>query len=85
VNRWRGQAGLEPIAESDLQSSVTKVANPGGDFQLVDLPGRTTRVLAAWRMAGGNTWFFKLSGPDALVGAEKDNFVKFIQSVQFKP
>jgi hypothetical protein len=85
VNRWRSQVGLEPLAEGDLKSLVTKVSSPGGEFQLVDLSGKTSRVLAGWRLVNGSTWFFKLSGPDAVVGAEKDNFTKFLQSVEFKP
>jgi hypothetical protein len=85
VNRWRGQAGLEPVAETDLAALVSKVSSPGGEFQLVDLQGKTSHLLAAWRRVGGNTWFIKLTASDAIIAAEKERFAKFLESVQFNP
>jgi hypothetical protein len=29
------------------------------------------------------TWFFKLTGSDAVVGPERENFLKFLKSVEF--
>ncbi len=85
VNRWRGQVGLDPVADSDLQSLITHVASPAGDILTVNMAGAKARVLAGWIHNQGQTWFFKLTGPDALVAGEKEKFAKFLQSVQFKP
>jgi len=32
---------------------------------------------------GDRTWFYKLTAPDALVTQERENFVKFVQSVRY--
>ena len=83
VNRWRGQVGLEPIGESDLKTLVTKFAVGNGEMQVVDLPGQKTRLVAGWIRNSGRTWFFKLTGSDALVSGEKEKFLNFLHSVQF--
>ncbi len=85
VNRWRGQAGLEPVGEADLKSLIVPVKAKGGDILTVDMPGAKTRILAAWTRHEGSAWFFKLSGPDHLVAGEKSKFLKFLQSVEFGP
>ena len=43
----------------------------------------TARQLAAWLRDDQNCWFFKLTGPRALVDQENARFVQFLQSVQF--
>ena len=85
VNRWRGQIGLPPIDEVALQSLVVSVKGKNGEFKVADLPGPTGRTLAAWIRLDGHTWFFKLNGPTQTVGAAKDKFARFLQSVQFHP
>lgn len=84
VNRWRGQVGLEPVGDDDLKSLVTPVSSGGGAILTVDMAGPKARVLAGWAHIQGQTWFFKLTGPDTLVSGQKENFVRFLQSVQFK-
>jgi len=86
VNRWRGQLSLPPIAESDLAAAVTHLSSNGLTFTLVDLAGAGAaspqRMLGAMTPSGGAMWFFKLSGPDALVAATKPAFLDFIQTVR---
>lgn len=84
VNRWRGQVGLEPVTDGDLKGLVTLVSAGGGDIMTVDMAGATSRILAGWAHVQGQTWFFKITGPDDLVSGQKENFVKFLKSVQFK-
>ena len=85
VNRWRGQIGVTPVSDSDLKSLVTPLKAKDSEFQTVDMAGPTERIVAGWTLIDGNSWFFKLSGPDALVTAEKAKFTKFLGSVQFHP
>jgi hypothetical protein len=40
-------------------------------------------MLAAVVSQDDRTWFFKLTGPESVVGAERENFVKFLKSVKF--
>lgn len=83
VNRWRGQIGLEPIAEAALAPAVTKITAGSKIFQMIDATGPQNRCAAGWARHGADTWFFKLTGPDALVGAEKAKFTAFLESVRF--
>jgi hypothetical protein len=83
VNRWRQQLSLPPIAESGLAPLITKVTAGPETFSLVDVKGPQNRLASAWTRHGPDTWFFKFTGPDAVVGAEKANFTAFLESVRF--
>ncbi len=88
INRWRTQQlGLPAATEADLPKISSQVPVSGGSATLVDFAGagelEGTRMLAAVVSQSDRTWFFKLSGPDAVVGAERENFVKFLKSVKF--
>jgi hypothetical protein len=95
INRWRGQLGLAPLAEGDLASATTMLDGAGGlHFTVVDLSGQTAgaessgagvtpaRMLGAILSFGGQTYFFKLTGPDALVAREKTTFLDFLKTVK---
>jgi hypothetical protein len=88
VNRWRGQLGLSPVSEAELATTTTSLALAGGQSAtLVELTGAGQfdgrKMLAAIIARPDRTWFYKLTGDAALVGAEKDHFVKFIKSVKY--
>ncbi len=85
VNRWRGQLQLEPITAPDLGSQISRIENPDLTVSLVDLVNGEQRMLAAFVPFNGATWFFKLTGPTALLGKEKDAFVAFLKSVRPAP
>lgn len=85
VNRWRGQVGLAPIAEGELAGSITTIQAIGLTVSLVDLPSADpaqTRILGAMVPYQGAMWFFKLTGPGALVGAVKPAFIDFLKTVK---
>ena len=81
VNRWRGQIGLGPV--SSLESIVVPLQVGDHRFLTVDMAGTNTRMLAGWVRHEGRSWFFKLTGPPALVEQEKPKFAAFLQSVRF--
>ncbi len=88
INRWRTQQlGLAAATEADLPKLSSEVPVTGGSATVVDFAGdgelKGTRMLAAIVARNDRTWFFKLTGPEAVVGAEKENFVKFLKSVKF--
>lgn len=85
VNRWRQQAGLPPVEQAGLSGMIATVNDGAHAMSVVDFKGAETNLLAAWTRHGGDTWFFKLTGPDALVSAEKTRFVDFLRSVRFNP
>lgn len=83
INRWRQQIGLPAVGAEVLKSLI--VPEHAGDVRLdsVDMSGPTARVLAAWTRHGGQAWFFKMTGPPALVEQEKAKFAAFLQSIRF--
>ena len=86
VNRWRSQLGLPPISENEVASIVTRFEHNGLSFAVVDFVGgadkTASRMLGAIVPVGDATWFFKLTGPDALVASEKPAFLAFLQTVK---
>jgi hypothetical protein len=82
LNRWRGQVQLPPLADADRAEAVTRFQQNGLDFALVDFAGGQQRILGAIVSFGGDTWFFKLMGPDAVVGGAKPAFLEFLKTVK---
>jgi hypothetical protein len=81
VNRWRQQIGLGPV---DSVDALIVPQHAGAlHFSTVDMAGPSARVLAGWTRHDGRAWFFKLTGPPAVVEQEKSNFAAFLQSVHF--
>jgi hypothetical protein len=89
INRWRGQVGLAPVSEDDLDKAVSSLDVPDGKAMLVDVNGKNPKTGKETRLVGviwprdGQTWFYKLMGDAAVTGREKDAFLKFIQSVRY--
>ncbi len=89
INRWRRQMSLPPAEESDLPNISQSLDTAGGKGTLVDFTGteaktgQTGHLVAVIVPHGDNTWFYKLLGDDAVVKAQKDAFVKFVQTVQY--
>jgi len=84
VNRWRGQAKLNPTDEATLTKEAQSFTLPGGQkATVVDLGGAgPTRILGAIVPDGDKAWFFKLTGPDALVVKERENFLAWLKSIE---
>ena len=89
VNRWRGQLGLTPWSESDLNQSVSTIDVAGGKASLVDLTGTDARTGQPTRLIGvivpqtGQTWFYKLMGNAQVVEDQKAAFIQFVQGVKY--
>lgn len=89
VNRWRQQLQLPPIPAGELGSALTHVDAGSLHIDIAELLGPAPadgkpriRVLGAIVPFNGATWFFKLTGPDALVAAKKPEFLAFVQTLQ---
>ena len=86
VNRWRGQIELPPITEAELEAALQPVAGGAMAIKVTHLTGGTTDnplgMLAAIVPHEGATWFFKLTGPAAIVAAEKTRFLEFLATVK---
>ena len=85
INRWRGQVSLAPIAETDLAGATARVVVGDLTFTVVDLVStgdQPQRILGAMVPFDQSMWFVKLSGPAALVLAEKPVFLSFLQTIK---
>jgi hypothetical protein len=91
VNRWRSQVGLTTAKEAELARLAEKVQISGEAAQLYDLAGQPpgskihARILAAIQRRQGVVFFYKMTGEDKLVAAQKPAFVAFLKSVRFEP
>jgi len=82
LNRWRGQVGLPPQSPEEVVAGVEKFSSNGLEFLVADYAGGGNRLVGAIVPYQGNSWFFKLSGPDALVASQKDTFRDFLHTVK---
>lgn len=85
VNRWRGQLQLPPITDADLPGTLQRIEHNGLRFAVVDIPGSAEpaqRILGASVPFGDATWFFKLTGPSAVVEKARPAFLSFLETVK---
>ena len=84
VNRWLGQLKQPAVTEEKLRSMI----QPLGDAAVVDLsgqpengdPAKDGRIIGAIASDENGTAFYKMRGNAALVGAEKENFLKWVSA-----
>ncbi|MEM8866263.1 MAG: hypothetical protein AAGF31_12025, partial [Planctomycetota bacterium] len=84
VNRWRGQVGLAPIDQTEVDDSKQSIQVDGAEGQLVEMIGDENAILAAMLIRGGQVWFFKLTGTPDAAKEQRDAFLTWIDSVRFK-
>jgi hypothetical protein len=92
VNMWREQLKLTAISDADMASLSTDVIIAGEKGKLFELASQEAviqgkqkaRILAAMLKQADLTWFFKCSGENELVAANKQKFVDFLKGVTFE-
>src|SRR4051812_15030774 len=88
VNRWLGQLKQPAVNQEKLKSMIQPVATDRGEVAFVDLsgqpengdPNKDGRIVGAIAAEENGTSFFKMRGNAALVGAEKENFIKWVRT-----
>ena len=91
VNRWRGQIGLAAVDEAGLATMLTDTQIDEKPARIIDMAGteppegktKPQRTIVGMVEVAGQTWFFKMSGEDSVVAAEKPAFLAFLNSVHF--
>jgi hypothetical protein len=89
VNRWLDQLGQPPVTPEKLSGMIQKLPTARGEMGVVDLNGKPEdgdaskdgRIIGAIASDEG-TSFFKMRGNAALVGAEKEKFLKWIAAMR---
>jgi hypothetical protein len=84
VNRWRGQVGLEPLDEDELNSTAQKVEVGSLTGNLYEMMSNGRAILGVIVEDGGHMWFVKIMGDMQLVQRERDRFNGFLKSLQLK-
>jgi hypothetical protein len=80
VNRWRGQLQLPPV--SDPSGALLPLDSNGLHMLVFEGANQGSRMIGAIVPHAGATWFFKFTGPDALVAREKPAFIGFLRTVR---
>ncbi len=86
VNRWRNQLQLPPIGPAELTLALERFEANGLQIAVAEMVATSgnppQRVLGGIVPYAGSTWFFKLTGPDALVASVKSEFLAFLRTVK---
>ncbi len=77
INRWRGQMGLTPISESDLEDSIERFTADGYDGYTVRIDSDRGTMLAAgvFDQSINQTWFVRATLPDAALADQLEDDV----------
>ncbi len=85
INRWRGQIGLGNLVQSQVAGASQHLDANNLHITVVDYTGSGAAaqgLLGAIVPVGAETWFFKLSGPAALVARERADFMDFLKTIR---
>lgn len=83
INRWRGQVGLPPVDEAELEAGSEAIDVDGNPGTFVSLIGSEKAILGVIVPRDGRTWFFKGTGSPAAAQRERDAFRSFVGLGQF--
>lgn len=84
VDRWRTQAGLEPLGEQGLGRSATPMKFVNTDAWLVEVPGKERAILGVIALSPEFSMFLKMDGSPAAVSAQRATFTRVAQSFQMR-
>jgi hypothetical protein len=88
VNMWREQMQLPALTNETAAETVSvggdsaKLFDIASDALLIDGQFRA-RILVAELTRDGTSWFFKMTGEDSFIAAQKPAFIQFLKSVNF--
>lgn len=87
VNMWRMPLGLGEVEEGEAAQQAVPVSIGDDKGRLYEMAGTTeagdTRLIVASLNRDGVSYFFKMTGSDALVAAQKDALLEFLAGVTF--
>jgi hypothetical protein len=83
VNRWRSQVNLEPVTADELSQLSEPITVAGQPALLFDQGDDANRIVAVIHRREGLVWFYKMTGDNQFVTAQKPAFLEFLRSIQF--
>ena len=88
ANRWRAQLKLPAWSEDELAKAAKKRKVDGVEGSYLELADAKSEqpasLLGVIVFREKEAWFFKLTGDAQLATREKENFLRFVDSVKFK-
>jgi hypothetical protein len=94
LDRWSDQVGRGPLG-NDAYAALPKVTMLGQSVPWLEIEGDFTGMDGATRAGQGllgvacirasDSLFVKLTGPESVVRAERENFLAFVESLEEKP
>jgi hypothetical protein len=84
IDRWRGQAGLEPLGEQGIARSATPMRFLGFQAHLVEAIGKDRAILGVIAISSEASLFLKMDGQPNVVTSQRSNFVRFAESFQMR-
>ena len=87
VNMFRERVGLKPLADDEVRQQLRDVQVGKETGKLFEIAGGAEsnsppqRIVTAIVHRSDASWFYRLSGDDALVQAQRDAFVEFLKTI----
>ena len=82
IDRWRGQIGLGPVTDAELEKIATPLDLPDAKATIVDMTGPKQKMISIIVPRGDRAWFFKMMGEPDAVTAEKSRLIEFVKSTK---
>ena len=82
VNRWRNEMAQPPLGEEELAEALREIEVAGHTIHLVDAATAERRTLGAILPLASETWFFKLTGPIAVVGEQEATLLSYLRALE---
>ena len=91
VNMWRQQMQLPTVATAEVDKLAAPVTISGASGKIFDMASDAPiiegkakgRILVAMLVRDGVSWFFKMTGEEKFVAAQKNSFTDFLKDVSF--
>jgi len=80
IDRWRTQAGLDPLGEAGISRSATPMKFVGSDAWLVEAIGKDRAILGVIALNPQFSMFLKMDGSPSAVTAQRSTFTRVAQS-----
>ncbi len=84
IDRWRQQAGLEPLGDQAVARSATPMNFVEAEAWLVEASGKDRAILGVISLNSQFSMFLKMDGPPAVVASQRDTFTRVAQSFKMK-
>jgi hypothetical protein len=84
IDRWRQQAGLEPLGDQAVTRSGTPMTFIGAEGWLVEASGKDRAIFGVISLNSQFSMFLKMDGPPSVVASQRDAFMRVAQSFKMK-